>query len=104
MVSMFGKNKVNYKYNEKELLKEFSLYVDKTYDQHYSKDKFQATEFIMDGGHGEGFCIGNILKYAQRYGKKDGYNRADLLKVIHYGFLALYNHDTHIKEAKSDEN
>ena len=101
---MFGKNKVDYKYNEKELLKEFSLYVEKTYDQHYSKDKFQATEFIMDGGHGEGFCIGNILKYAQRYGKKDGYNRADLLKVIHYGFLALYNHDTHIMEAKSDEN
>ena len=50
-------NSIDYKYNEKELLKEFSLYVDKTYEQHYSKDKFQATEFIMDGGHGEGFCI-----------------------------------------------
>ena len=58
-------SEINYKYNEKELLKEFSSYVDKTYDLHYSKDKFQATEFIMDGGHGEGFCIGNILKYAQ---------------------------------------
>ena len=96
MVTMTG---INYKYNEKELLSEFKKYVDKTYEQHYSKDKFQATEFIMDGGHGEGFCIGNILKYAQRYGKKDGYNRADLLKVIHYGFLALYNHDAHIEEA-----
>ena len=59
-------------------------------DAHYSKDKFQATEFIIDGGHGEGFCIGNILKYAQRYGKKDGKNRKDLLKVIHYGIIALY--------------
>ena len=87
-------SKIDYKYNERALIKEFSQYVDKTYEQHYSKDKFQATEFIMDGGHGEGFCIGNILKYAQRYGKKDGYNRADLYKVIHYGFLALYNHDT----------
>ena len=95
---------INYKYNEHELIKQFSEYVDKTYEQHYSKDKFQATEFIMDGGHGEGFCIGNILKYAQRYGKKDGYNRADLFKVIHYGFLALYNHDAHIQEAESDEN
>ena len=95
---------INYKYNEQELVKQFSEYVDKTYQQHYSKDRFQATEFIMDGGHGEGFCIGNILKYAQRYGKKDGYNRADLFKVIHYGFLALYNHDTHIMEAESDEN
>ena len=34
----------------------------------------------MDSGHGEGFCIGNILKYSQRYGKKDGKNRNDLLK------------------------
>ena len=50
-------SEINYKYNEKELLKEFSSYVDKTYEQHYSKDRFQATEFIMDGGHGEGFCI-----------------------------------------------
>ena len=56
---------INYKYNEQELISQFKEYVDKTYEQHYSKDKFQATEFIMDGGHGEGFCIGNILKYAQ---------------------------------------
>ena len=46
--------KINYKYNEKELLSEFSSYIDKTYGEHYSKDRFQATEFIMDGGHGEG--------------------------------------------------
>ena len=59
----------------------------------YSTNKFQATEFIIDGGHGEGFCIGNIMKYAQRYGKKDGYNKRDLLKVIHYGIIALHNHD-----------
>ena len=94
-INMSKTNKIDYKYNEEELLKEFKLYVDKTYSEHYSKDKFQATEFIMDGGHGEGFCIGNVMKYAQRYGKKGGYNRADLLKVIHYGFLALYNHDNY---------
>tara|TARA_Y100000994_G_scaffold233354_1_gene221322 strand:+ start:388 stop:672 length:285 start_codon:yes stop_codon:yes gene_type:complete len=88
---------INYKYNEAELLAEFSSYVDNTYDQHYSHNQFQATEFIMDSGHGEGFCIGNIMKYAQRYGKKDGYNRADLLKVIHYGFLALNNHDRRLQ-------
>ena len=93
-------NSIDYKYNERELLNEFSSYVDKTYEEHYSKEKFQATEFIMDGGHGEGFCIGNILKYAQRYGKKEGYNRADLLKVIQYVFLALYNHDTYKETEK----
>ena len=32
----------------------------------------KTTEFIIDSGHGEGFCIGNILKYdPQRYGKKN---------------------------------
>ena len=84
-----------YNYNEDLNLADLWNYVDDTYGQHYSKNRFQATEFIMDGGHGEGFCIGNVMKYAQRYGKKGGYNRADLLKVIHYGFLALYNHDTY---------
>jgi len=75
------------------LLEELKQYVDGTYNEHYSQNKFQATEFIMDSGHGEGFCIGNIMKYAQRYGKKDGYNRKDLLKVIHYAIMALHNHD-----------
>ena len=81
---------MKYKYNEDASLKELKAYIDSTYDEHYSKDKFQATEFIIDGGHGEGFCIGNILKYAQRYGKKNGKDRNDLLKVIHYGIIALY--------------
>ena len=84
---------IDYKYNEGNTLAELQEYIDSTYDEHYSKNKFQATEFIIDGGHGEGFCIGNIMKYAQRYGKKDGYNKRDLLKVIHYGIIALHNHD-----------
>ena len=80
---------INYKYNEDKLLAELKQYIDQTYGEHYSQNKFQATEFIIDGGHGLGFCIGNIHKYAQRYGKKDGYNRKDLLKVIHYAIIAL---------------
>ena len=85
--------KIEYKYNENKALVELEKYINSTYDEHYSKNKFQATEFIIDGGHGEGFCIGNIMKYAQRYGKKNGKDRKDLLKVIHYGIMALYNHD-----------
>lgn len=84
---------IEYKYSEDRLLEELRDYIDATYDEHYSQNKFQATEFIMDSGHGEGFCVGNIMKYAQRYGKKDGYNRKDLLKVLHYGIMALHNHD-----------
>ncbi|MCH2524611.1 MAG: DUF3310 domain-containing protein [Dehalococcoidia bacterium] len=82
-----------YKYSEDKALAELKKYIDSTYDEHYSKNKFQATEFIIDGGHGEGFCIGNILKYAQRYGKKNDRNRSDLLKLIHYGIIALHVND-----------
>jgi len=103
MIKMFKKKStIDYKYNEGELLKEFAQYIDKTYDQHYSLNKYQSTEFIIDSGHGEGFCIGNILKYAQRYGKKNGKNRADILKVLHYALFMLHVHDK--QEAERDEN
>ena len=84
---------IDYKYSEDIILQELKKYIDSTYSEHYSRNKFQATEFIMDSGHGEGFCIGNIMKYVQRYGKKDGYNRKDLMKVLHYTIMALHNHD-----------
>ena len=84
---------LHYKYDEDVALLELKAYIDATYDQHYSRNKYQATQFIIDGGHGEGFCIGNILKYAQRYGKKSEKNRSDLLKLIHYGIIALHVND-----------
>ena len=68
--------KVNTNFTYSDFTPEVKDYIDDTYKQHYSKNKFQATEFIMDSGHGEGFCIGNIMKYAQRYGKKNGKNRS----------------------------
>ena len=87
--------KVDYKYNEDLVLKEVKKYIDDTYGEHYSQNKYQATEFIIDSGHGEGFCIGNILKYAQRYGKKGSAedHRRDLMKVLHYAIIALNEHD-----------
>jgi hypothetical protein len=85
---------VQYKFDEDMYLNELLTYITSTYGQHYSLSKIQSTEFIMDAGHGEGFTIGNIIKYAQRYGKKDGRNRKDLLKVCHYAIMMLYVHDT----------
>ena len=92
---------IDYKYNEDQLLKELSSYIDATYQKHYSLNKYQSTEFIIDSGHGEGFCIGNIMKYAQRYGKKGGKNRDDIMKVLHYALFMLHVHDKETKEAKS---
>ena len=80
----------DYKFNEGQIIKELKQYVDKTYESHYANGvKRQATEIIIDQGHGTGFCMGNTLKYAQRYGKKEGRNKNDLLKVIHYAIIQL---------------
>jgi len=80
---------IDYKFNEAKAIEELKTYIDSTYDGHYSKNKFQSMEFIVDCSHGDGFCMGNIIKYAQRYGKKDGKNRKDLLKIMHYAIIAL---------------
>ena len=78
-----------YKFDEDKTLEMLTKYIDDTYNQHYSNGKIQATEVIFDAGHGEGFCLGNIIKYAQRYGKKDGRNEQDLLKILHYAIILL---------------
>ena len=81
---------IDYKFKENIIVNDIMDYVNKTYDSHYAKTKnYQATEIIIDQGHGTGFCMGNILKYAQRYGKKEGRNKNDLLKVIHYAVIQL---------------
>ena len=90
-----SKKTINYKFSEGALIKELQAYIYNTYDGHYSKNQFQSTEFISDCGHGIGFAIGNILKYAQRYGKKGTPEdaRRDLMKVLHYSIIALHEHD-----------
>lgn len=87
--------KIDYKYNEDNSLAEITAYIDNTYSEHYSKNKYQATEFIIDSGHGTGFCIGNVMKYAQRYGRKGSRDdwKKDLLKVIHYAIIQLHVHE-----------
>ena len=80
---------IDYKFKENEIILDIKDYIDETYSSHYAQSQKQATEIIIDQGHGEGFCMGNILKYAQRYGKKEGKNKRDLLKVIHYAIIQL---------------
>ena len=80
---------MNYEFKEDKVIKSLKLYIDSTYEKHYGSGKFQATEVIFDAEHGEGFCIGNIMKYAQRYGKKNGYDERDLYKIIHYAIILI---------------
>ena len=84
---------MNYKFNEDKNLQELKAYVDATYSEHYASDKYQATDVIIDSGHGEGFAMGNIMKYAKRYGNKEGKNKKDLFKILHYAIIMLDVHD-----------
>lgn len=90
--------KVPYKYHEDTILKEISDYIDSTYSGHYvGEDNVQSLDLILATGHATGFNVGNILKYGSRFGKKRGFNRDDLLKVIHYAIFELYNQSTRPK-------
>ena len=80
---------MNYEFKEDKVIESLKLYIDSTYEKHYGSGKFQATEVIFNADHGEGFCIGNIMKYAQRYGKKNGYDERDLYKIIHYAIILI---------------
>ena len=95
------REKVDYVFDEGKYLKEIWDAIDSTYISHYAQNKIQSTEFIADAGHGEGFCIGNIIKYAQRYGKKNGYNREDLKKIVHYAIIMMCLHDKRNEEFKA---
>ena len=87
--------KIDYKYNEDNSLAEITAHINGTYSEHYSKNNYQATEFILDSSHGPGFCIGKVMKYAQRYGRKGSRDdwKKDLLKVIHYAIIQLHVHE-----------
>jgi hypothetical protein len=81
----------NYKFNEQEYFKEVIEYVNTTYHEHYaSGGKRQSIENTIDRGNGLPFCIENIHKYLDRFGEKEGYNRKDILKMIHYCLFILY--------------
>lgn len=84
-----------YKFEEGKYLEELKEYIDSTYQQHYSQNKFQTTEIIIERGRGTGFCMGNVDKYSNRYGKKGSRedHRKDLMKILHFTILQLYIHD-----------
>ena len=76
-----------YKYHEDKILSELATYVDSTYGAHYSNDDIQTIDVWRALDIEKESCQSNIIKYAMRYGKKDGFNKKDLLKIMHYTIL-----------------
>lgn len=88
------------KYGEAKLVKEIGDYIQSTYGQHYSttEDGFQVQDMLRQLNIDKDFCQANAIKYLCRYGKKDGKNRKDLLKAIHYIVLLMSSEDTATKD------
>jgi hypothetical protein len=84
-----------WKYNEDKILKDIQDYVTGTYKSHYCGQEanykdIQTIDLMAAKELAANFCQANILKYGSRYGSKDGRNKIDLLKVIHYAMLLLH--------------
>ena len=90
-----AKSDHNFKYHEDEILKDIQEYVSRTYQGHYTGtkhefSKVQTIDLMAARDIATDFCQANILKYGSRYGSKNGKNKTDLLKVIHYAMLLLH--------------
>ena len=84
-----------WKYNEDKILADIKEYVTRTYKSHYcgSDNNYrdiQTIDLMAAKELATNFCQANILKYGSRYGQKDGRNKIDLLKVIHYAMLLMH--------------
>ena len=98
-----------FKYHEEEILKDIEEYVSSTYRGHYTGDtheyrNVQTLDLMAARSVASGFCQANILKYGSRYGSKDGKNKKDLMKVIHYAMLLLHFDDHYGKPSMPSGN
>ena len=96
-----------YKYHETEIMDDIEEYVSSTYNGHYTGTEHefrnvQTIDLMAARDIASGFCQANILKYASRYGSKEGRNKKDLLKVIHYAMLLLHFDGHYGKPSISD--
>lgn len=91
-----------YKYSEDKILKELNDYIEATYGEHYASDKLQTIDVWEALGIEVESCQSNVVKYAMRYGKKDGYNKKDLMKILHYTILWWHFTQDNIMTSQKD--
>ena len=94
------------KYNEDKILKEIETYIKGTYGQHYAQVSkgTQVQDLLRSVGIDKDFCQANAIKYLCRFGKKDGRNRKDLLKAIHYIILLMSSENNTMEKVKNETN
>ena len=90
---------ISYKYAEDQIIADFHAYIDKTYGQHYqTENNVQCFDAWIALDDATPTFRNTALKYLWRYGKKNGNNKDDLMKVLHYTIMCLYN--DHYKDGK----
>ena len=81
---------IQYKRNEDKIIQGIQAYIDATYQQHYmGSQNRDVVDDWEDCGIAKEAFQSNIIKYAKRFGKKDGDNPKDIMKIIHYCIFLL---------------
>ena len=98
-----------FKDHEEEILKDIESYVSGTYQGHYTGTtheyrNVQTLDLMAARELASAFCQSNILKYGSRYGSKNGKEKKDLLKVIHYAMLLLHFDEHYGKPSMTSGN
>lgn len=82
---------ISYKYAEDKILADLKAHLDKTYSEHYAtKNNIECFDAWIALGDSTPTFRNTAIKYLWRYGKKNGNNKKDLLKALHYIFMCLY--------------
>ena len=97
-------NTPNFKYDEDKHLDDVMNYIKSTYGQHYVGDgDIQTVDFWFSLGSLDTTARDTAIKYLARFGKKEGRNRKDLLKAIHYIVLMMYAVEAEEKRVKRED-
>jgi hypothetical protein len=93
---------INYKYKEDKIIYELLEAINKTYREHYitNDSNIECFDAWIALGDSTPTFRNTAMKYLWRYGKKNGNDKKDLLKALHYIVMCIYV-DHYMKEKSS---
>lgn len=72
-------------------LNDANAYIHDTFKEHYSSENgLQLVDFFHSNGDGMAYARTSAMRYIARYGKKEGFNKKDLMKAIHCVIMLYY--------------
>lgn len=81
---------IQFRFNEDKSLEEITSYIKTTYTAHYAAGGgHQLFDDLVAENEAKEFFKWNARKYLTRFGKKEGENRKDIIKALHYTILLL---------------